>query len=115
MAESEHIVSSFTDDLATISQKIAQMGGMAEEQLASSLEALITRDQELAEKVIESDELIDSLERDIEEQTVLLIAKRQPMAGDLSKENTCCSVWWCPAEKNCLGAEAHWCIGAKTT
>lgn len=85
MQDSGHIVSSFTDDLATISQKIAQMGGMAEEQLASSLEALITRDQALAEKVIESDELIDSLERDVEEQTVLLIAKRQPMAVDLRR------------------------------
>lgn len=83
MTENEHIVSSFTEDLTAISQKIAQMGGLAEEQLASSLEALAGRDQKLANKIISSDEVIDSLERDIEEQAVLLIAKRQPMAVDL--------------------------------
>lgn len=79
----EHIVSAFEDELSSLEQKIAQMGGLAEAQLADAIDALSQRNLELAEQVIVSDRQIDALEVDVEEQVILMIARRQPMALDL--------------------------------
>jgi phosphate transport system protein len=79
----EHIVTSFDDELNSLSQKIAEMGGLAEQNVADAVSALVSRDIEKAQRVIATDERIDGLQREIEEGAVLLIAKRQPMARDL--------------------------------
>jgi phosphate transport system protein len=79
----EHIVTSFDDELNGLAQRIAEMGGLAEQNVADSIGALVTRDIEKAQRVIASDERIDKLQREIEESAVLMIARRQPMARDL--------------------------------
>lgn len=78
-----HIVSAFDEELAELRKLIAQMGGLAEDQFAKSIDALSQSDKRLAEKVIASDDKIDRLEKDLEERAIKLIAKRQPMAADL--------------------------------
>ncbi|MCB4767523.1 phosphate signaling complex protein PhoU [Ancylobacter sp. Lp-2] len=80
---SEHIVSSFDTDLKEISRHVVEMGGQAEQLVADSVQALIKRDAELAQKVIVLDGPIDLLQREIEEKAILTIARRQPLAGDL--------------------------------
>jgi phosphate transport system protein len=79
----EHIVKSYEDELALLDKKIATMGGLAERNLAQSFDALEKRDPGLAEFVIKSDRLIDALQREIEDQVISMIARRQPMADDL--------------------------------
>jgi len=79
----EHTVKSYEDELATLDKRIAHMGGLAENILASSFDALANRDPRLAEQVVQSDRQIDQFQRDIEEQVVVMIARRQPMANDL--------------------------------
>jgi phosphate transport system protein len=79
----EHIVSAFEDELERLATKIAQMGGMAEEALALAIEALEKHDTALATRVIDGDAKIDQLEREVEEQAIVMIARRQPMALDL--------------------------------
>jgi phosphate transport system protein len=78
-----HIVKSYDDDLASLKTMLAQMGGLAEDQLANALSALIKRDIRLADQVILNDEKIDTLELTIEEKAILTIARRQPVASDL--------------------------------
>ena len=80
---SDHTVKSYDDDLASLKQMLAQMGGLAEEQLANAIDAIAKRDTKLADRVIAGDEKIDALEQQIEEKSILTIAKRQPMAQDL--------------------------------
>jgi phosphate transport system protein len=80
---SEHIVTSFDDELNALSQKIAEMGGLAEQNVADAVAALVSRDIDKAQRVISTDERIDKLQQEIEEAAVLLIARRQPMARDL--------------------------------
>jgi phosphate transport system protein len=80
---SDHTVKSYDDDLASLKQMLAQMGGLAEEQLANAIDAVAKRDIKLADRVIAGDEKIDALEHQIEEKSILTIAKRQPMAQDL--------------------------------
>jgi phosphate transport system protein len=80
---SEHIVTSFDDELNALAQKIAEMGGLAEQNVADAVAALVSRDVDKAQRVIAADERIDKLQHDIEEGAVSMIARRQPMARDL--------------------------------
>jgi phosphate transport system protein len=78
-----HIVSAFDEDLVEIQAKISEMGGLAEEVLSNALQAVQTRDSDLARKVIERDRAIDEMEHKVEENVVRVIALRQPVAQDL--------------------------------
>lgn len=80
---SPHIVSAFDDDLVGIQAKISEMGGVAEEILASALEALKSRDAEKARAAIVRDKRLDALELEVDEMATTTIALRQPMAQDL--------------------------------
>ena len=79
----EHTAKAFDVDLQDLTQKVAEMGGLAERLIADSVAALTRRDVELARRVVAADAAIDTLQHDIEEKAVLTIARRQPMAIDL--------------------------------
>jgi phosphate transport system protein len=79
----EHIVRSYEEELALLDKRIAQMGGLAEKLLGQGFDALERRDPQLADSVVQADKAIDRLQKDIEEQVVSMIARRQPMADDL--------------------------------
>ncbi|MCB1487842.1 MAG: phosphate signaling complex protein PhoU [Bauldia sp.] len=83
MANQEHIVTSFDDELNSLAQKIAEMGGIAEQQVGDSVAALSRRDEALAQRVIGIDQRMDELQRNIEDEATRMIARRQPMAQDL--------------------------------
>ncbi|MDP4024250.1 phosphate signaling complex protein PhoU [Methylobacterium sp. NEAU 140] len=78
-----HIVSSYDTDLENLRRSIAEMGGVAEKMTGEATEALVRRDAALAQAVIAADKRLDTLQREIEERAVLLIARRQPLAIDL--------------------------------
>ena len=73
----------FERDMDKIKKKVLMMGSLVEESLSFAIKALLTRNNELADRVIHMDDQIDNLQREIEEEAVTLIAKQQPMAGDL--------------------------------
>jgi phosphate transport system protein len=80
---SEHIIKSYDEELRRLDNAITQMGGLAETQLASAIEAMMKRDSRLAADVVEADARVDQLEEDIEGMALRLLALRQPMAVDL--------------------------------
>jgi phosphate transport system protein len=80
---SEHTMKAFDADLEELSRMVAEMGGLAEKEIADSVTALSRHDLELAQKVIALDPTVDALQRAIEEKVILTIARRQPMAVDL--------------------------------
>src|SRR6266568_2741998 len=80
---SEHIIKSYDEELRRLDNAITQMGGLAETQLASAIEAVVKRDSRLAADVVEADARVDQLEQDIEGLALRLLALRQPMAVDL--------------------------------
>ena len=59
------------------------MGGVAEKMLADATAALVRRDTPLAQAVIGADARLDVLQRETEEQAILTLVRRQPMAIDL--------------------------------
>jgi len=80
---SEHTIKAFDTDLQDLARMVAEMGGLAEKEISDSVDALATRDTELARRVITIDATIDALQHDIEDKAILTIARRQPMAVDL--------------------------------
>ncbi len=80
---SDHTVRAYDKELEVLGRKIAEMGGIAEKMLSDAMDALSNFDLDLAERTVAVDPRLDLLQRDIEEQAILTIAKRQPMAVDL--------------------------------
>ncbi len=79
----EHIVRSYEEELKLLDRRMAQMGGCAEKLLGQAIDALERRDPTLAESAVASDATIDQLEREVQEQVIVMIGKRQPLANDL--------------------------------
>jgi len=80
---SDHIVKAYDKELEILGRKIAEMGGIAEKMLSDAMDALTEFDTRLAQTTVDTDPRLDLLQRDIEEQAILTIARRQPMAVDL--------------------------------
>ena len=73
----------FHDDLDSIGQTLIDMGqrvGLAMEQATT---ALLTANLKLAEEVISEDDQIDSMQHELDAKTLNLLARQQPVAGDL--------------------------------
>src|SRR6186997_3671792 len=79
----EHTAKAFDGDLQELTRKVAEMGGLAEREIADAIQALTRRDVALAKRVVATDPTIDALQQEIEEKAILTIARRQPMAIDL--------------------------------
>ena len=78
-----HIVKSYDEELNQLRNRIAEMGGLAETQLAGALEALIHLDTAHADRIVAGDLKVDALEEEVDEAAIALLALRQPMADDL--------------------------------
>jgi len=92
MTSSQHTVRSYDSELEEVTRDILAMGGLVEAQLRSALDALIERDHELAQRVVETDHQIDDLERQVDELGTRILALRQPMAEDLRRVKTALKV-----------------------
>jgi phosphate transport system protein len=73
----------FHDELSHVKVRLLTMSGEAEAALGLAVEALLERDEDKARRVIAGDRVIDSMEVEIEEQCINLLALQQPMARDL--------------------------------
>jgi phosphate transport system protein len=73
----------FHEQLDELKHKLHEMGAHAEQLVDQSITSLIERDRSLAESVIAGDRAINSLEIEIEQLAISLLALQQPMARDL--------------------------------
>lgn len=73
----------FDDELQQLKEKILKMGSLVEDALKNSVQALVERDNAVAKRVIDNDRVINTLDVEIDEESIRLIALRQPKAGDL--------------------------------
>jgi phosphate transport system protein len=79
----DHTIKAYDKELETLERQIAEMGGIAEQMVIEAMDALANSDAPLAHRVIAADQRLDDLQREIEENAILAIARRQPMAVDL--------------------------------
>ena len=67
----KHIISAFDEDIEKIQSTLMKMGGLVEKSLFDAAAALVKSDIELARKVKEHDQVIDSLEEEVNIQTAV--------------------------------------------
>lgn len=83
MNKAVHTVSSFDNDLAQQELRVLEMAGLVEAQLGAAIEALMKRDFESAALIVAKDADVDEYDRKIETGALSILARRQPVAGDL--------------------------------
>lgn len=85
LAESfkRHTHRDYEEELQDLRDRLLRMAGRVEEMIANSMKALVNRDAELAERTIASDHKVNRDEMETDELCLVILAKRQPMAGDL--------------------------------
>jgi phosphate transport system protein len=78
-----HIDRQYDQELDGLHQKILEMGGLVEKQIADAVQALITRDDAAARTIIERDRTVNRMDVEIDELCLRLLALHQPTARDL--------------------------------
>lgn len=73
----------FDIELQELNNDILRMGSVVEKQIYLSIDALVKQDEAMADQVINNDDIVDNLQREIEDKCIKLIAKEQPLATDL--------------------------------
>lgn len=73
----------FHKQIDDLNIKLLQMAAYAERAVADACRALATRNDELAEQVIEKDAEINAIENEIDEFSLTMLAREQPVARDL--------------------------------
>jgi phosphate transport system protein len=73
----------YHDELDAITDQLVEMTRLVGEAVSLATQALLTSDLAIAESVIEGDEAVNQLHENVELRTVDLIARQQPVAGDL--------------------------------
>jgi phosphate transport system protein len=73
----------FHQELEELRMMILQMAALTERALKRSLQALLERNTQLADEVVEGDQEINMLEVSVDRQSLRLLALDQPMARDL--------------------------------
>ena len=80
---SGHLEMALQADLGEIRAKIAEMGGMVEVAVRSSIAAVLRRDRQIAYGVILRDSYIDHAEKEIDRLCLRFLVRHQPAAGHL--------------------------------
>ena len=79
----DHTVKSYDQEITHLTRKILEMGGLVEDQVSRSIEALVAGNVDLADQVVERDDAVDALEEEIDQFAIRMLATRQPVAVDL--------------------------------
>ena len=79
----EHTNRRYKEDLRGLRDLIIQMGGLVEDQIAQSINALVDRNELLAETTIERDHEVNRLDMEVDDLCIRLLALNQPAAKDL--------------------------------
>ncbi len=79
----KHLSTQFDAELSGISNRVLEMGGLAESQVAQALYALTHFSAETAAQVLKQEERVNLMEVEIDRDLSAIIARRQPTARDL--------------------------------
>jgi phosphate transport system protein len=73
----------FEEELQLLKEKLLRMSSLVEESISLSIKSLVERDSVLAEKVVGQDDMIDTIEIEVDGLCLNLLALHQPQARDL--------------------------------
>jgi phosphate transport system protein len=79
----KHLSTQFDAELSAISTRVLEMGGLVESQVSQSIYALTNFSGEIASEVLSKEEVVNTMEMEIDRDLSSIIARRQPTARDL--------------------------------
>ena len=79
----KHISSQFDAELAGVSSRVLELGGLVESQIRHAVYALSQFSVEVADQVIGTEKQVNAMEVEIDRELSSIIARRQPTARDL--------------------------------
>jgi len=79
----KHISSQFDAELAGVSSRVLELGGLVESQIRHAVFALSQFSVEVADQVVATEKQVNAMEVDIDRELSSIIARRQPTARDL--------------------------------
>ncbi len=79
----KHMSSQFDAELSSVSNRVLEMGGLVESQVAQAVYALAHFSGETSTQVLKQEERVNQLEVEIDHDLSAIIARRQPTARDL--------------------------------
>ena len=75
----------FHEELESITADQLRMTALVREAISSATASLLAADLQLAEKVIADDQAIDNVQLNLDERTINIMARQQPVASDLRR------------------------------
>jgi phosphate transport system protein len=79
----KHLSTQFDAELSGISNRVLEMGGLVESQVAQALYGLVNFSETTATQVLREEERVNQMEVEIDRDLSAIIARRQPTARDL--------------------------------
>lgn len=78
-----HLSTQFDSELAGVSSRVMELGGLVESQIRQAIYALSHFNSEVTDEVIATEARVNAMEVDIDRDLSSIIARRQPTARDL--------------------------------
>lgn len=79
----QHTVKRFDEELNNLQSLVLKMGGLVQEQIEGAVQALDDEDLDAARRIVARDRLVNRYNVQVDEESVNLLARRQPMGSDL--------------------------------
>lgn len=73
----------YHEELESLEQTLMEVAARAEQMVGMAVTAIVTQDPSLADQVIALDNEIDAIYHEVHDRWVNVVARQQPMAGDL--------------------------------
>lgn len=83
MVHTPHVDHAYERELNAVSVHVARMADYAEHMVRDAILALLSRDEQLAQKVRDADKALDAMEIQCDDLCVKLMARRAPVGSDL--------------------------------
>lgn len=83
MNEQVHLSRRFDEDLGELRANVLEMGGLVESQIRAAVEVYVSGETGPVKDIVETDHRVNAFEKVIDDETIHVIARRQPTASDL--------------------------------
>ena len=81
--QNSHILQDFNEAITSLREEVLAMAGQTRHNVEKAVQALLTRDVELANSVIGDDNEVDDMERKVDRLGMEILVRFHPMASDL--------------------------------
>lgn len=88
----QHPLKVYEEELSGLQNLVLELGNLALDQLSKAIAAFEENDPNKADKIVERDAEVNSLEHKVDRESLMIITKMEPKAGDLRYVLSCSKI-----------------------